>query len=118
MFQNTDFSYTNSYDEEEMIKILGDAIIKEIKENKGYALDLIIAEELFCRGQLLYDKTKDVVNYYIGHYYKFYKTIYEMECEMGWEINPYYLNEDYYDIIAQYLIYKRINNSGIFNYIF
>ena len=113
MFQNTDFSYTNSYDEEEMIKILGDAIIKEIKEDEGYSLDMLIAEKLFCRGKLLCDKEKDVINYYIGHHYKFYKTIDEVECELGWETEPYYLNEEYYYMIAFYLILKRVNNEMI-----
>ena len=114
MFQNTDFSYTNSYDEEETIKILGDAIINEIIEDDGYSLDMIIAEELFCKGKLLNEKNgKDIINYYIGHHYKFYTTINEIECEMGWEIEPYYLNDNYYCSIAHYLIYKRVNNEMI-----
>ena len=119
MFQNTDFSYTNSYDEEKMFELLAEIIIKGIKEDTKDPFDVIILDELYCRGILLNGKNaKDIINYYIGHYYKFYKTTSEMDFEMGWLIDPYHWNEDCYAIIAQYLLIKRINNSGIFNYIF
>ena len=85
MFQNTDFSYTNSYDEEKMFELLAEIIIKGIKEDTKNPFDVIILEELFyCRGILLNGKNaKDIINYYIGHYYKFYKTTSEMDFEMA-----------------------------------
>ena len=117
MFQNVDFSYTNSYDEEKVINLLTITILKEIIANDGdyENIEINVAELIYKDGSN--EKTaKDIINYYIGHHYKFYKTMDEMvECEMGLENEPYYLNKDYYGIIAGYLINTRIDHSKIFD---
>ena len=112
MFQNVDFSYTNSYDEKKMIELVGNEIKKNILRGGYDPLNGNIEDAYY--GTDLSQKPKDIINYYIGHHYKCYKTINEIEYEMGWVIDPYYpLDEYYYHYIANYLINKRVNNVMI-----
>ena len=109
MFQNVDFSYTNSYDEEKMFKIINDRV------DEGYDDELAVIINVILYGDDNDDEKKtalDIINYYIGNHYKFYMNEDDIYDDTGFSFDLMLdsdenlnLNTAYYKIIAGYLIF-------------